>query len=96
MAIEGEVVAEAIAVGVAVAAAEVQIYFGFVGAGLFRGRLCGVGLPPPCSCLPEVVAEVLGAMLARSLDNRRRLRWRDVFGLSLGLGRLGNTAGDQL
>ena len=97
-----EVVAEAIAAYVAVAA-EARTYFGFERLGLFRSRLCGgvlglrrSDLPPTCSYLPEAAAKALAAMLEGSLGNRQMPVWRDVLGLRLALGTLGSTTGGQL
>ena len=93
------VVAEAVAACGAVAA-EARTLFGSAPAGLFRGRLygeilglCRLGLPLTCSCSPESAARVMTAMLVRSLGNRQRPVWRDVFVLRLALGTLGSTAG---
>ena len=96
------VMAEAVAACGAVAA-EARTLFGFAPVGLFRGRLygeilglCRSGLPPTCSCPPEAAAKAMTAMLVGSLGNRQRLVWRDVFGLRLALGTLGNTASGKL
>ena len=96
-----EVAAEAV-VACAAVVADARTCFGFVAVG-FRCRLCGEvlglcrsGLPQTYSCPSEAAARALTAMLVGILGNRRRLVWRDVFGLRLALGTSGSTAGGQL